>query len=49
MYDFSGQVVAGLAVSMLGQEATASTIETIGHKLVDISSSLSARLGNNRI
>src|SRR5471030_440135 len=49
VYDFSGQVVAGLAVSMLEQEATDSNIATIGGKLIDIASSLSARLGNNRI
>jgi len=49
VYDFSGQVVAGLAVSMLEQEATDANIATIGGKLIDIASSLSARLGNNRI
>lgn len=46
VYDFSGQVVAGLAVSMLEQEAAASTIEAIGNKLVNIAASLSARLGS---
>lgn len=45
VHDFSGQVVAGLAVSMLEQEATESTRDMIGSKLVDIAASLSARLG----
>ncbi|WP_114194336.1 IclR family transcriptional regulator [Edaphovirga cremea] len=48
VHDFSGQVVAGLAVSMLEQEATESNVDTIGSKLVDIAASLSARLGNRR-
>jgi len=49
VYDFSGQAVAGLAVSMLEQEAIDSTVEAIGSKLVAIASSLSARLGNSRV
>jgi len=49
VYDFSGQVVAGLAVSMLAQEATELNVATIGKKLVDIASSLSARLGKRRV
>ncbi|ARU94405.1 IclR family transcriptional regulator [Tatumella citrea] len=43
--DFSGQAVAGLAVSLLQQEAGPQTIETVGQKLLEIAASLSARLG----
>lgn len=45
VYDFSGKAVAGLAVSMLEIEATAEAIEKTGRALMDISQSLSARMG----
>ncbi|MBS0847140.1 IclR family transcriptional regulator [Citrobacter sp. JGM124] len=46
VYDFSGNVVAGLAVSMLELEATAEAIDQTGHRLVELSKKLSARMGN---
>lgn len=46
VYDFSGKAVAGLAVSMLEIEATVEAIAVTGRALMDISQSLSARLGN---
>ena len=45
--DFSGQAVAGLAVSLLQQEAGPQTIDTIGKKLLEIAASLSTRLGGD--
>jgi len=48
VYDFSGKVIAGLAVSMLEIEATAEAIEKTGYTLMNISRSLSARMGNPR-
>jgi len=48
VYDFSGKVIAGLAVSMLALEATADAIRQTGDALLDISTSLSVRMGNPR-
>ena len=47
VYDFSGKVIAGLAVSMLALEATVDTIEQTGRKLTAISSCLSVRMGKS--
>jgi DNA-binding IclR family transcriptional regulator len=43
--DFSDQVVAGLALSLIENEATGSKIDTVIHTLKKISFDLSARLG----
>jgi len=48
VYDFSGKAIAGLAVSMLEIEATPEAIDSTGLALMDISQSLSARMGNHR-
>ncbi len=45
-HDFSGQAAAGLAVSILEQEATDAAVDEIGGRRLDIASSLSSRLGN---
>lgn len=46
VYNFSGQVVAGMAVNILEQETTAFAIGALGCTLVDISMSLSSRWGH---
>lgn len=48
VYDFSGKAIAGLAVSMLEIEATEEAIESTGLALMDISQSLSSRMGRAR-